>query len=230
MASGGTLLTPPTPNQILFARNFLLAVNKNKELQAQNLIISPAGARSALTLVFMGAGGKTADELRSGLMLGPAKKIAIAKQHAEFISNDCVCNEKGVSIRLATGLYVRHDQDVHPEFVAQAEEFFNTQANTLNFVDAVGSMHQVNSWLQRQTFNTVCNLLTADAFSLESKIFLVNTLYFRARWAKSFSVQNTELGDFTISSAQKMQVPMMRQYCFNCTFRSASSALASLRR
>ncbi|EDW08092.1 serine protease inhibitor 42Dd [Drosophila mojavensis] len=211
MAHGGPLLTPPTPNQILFARNFLRVVNKNEELRAQNLLISPAGARSALTLVFMAAGGKTASELRSGLMLGPAKKMAIAKQHAESISKDCVCNEKGASIRLATGLYITNEQDLHPNFNSQAGEFFNTRADTLNFLDAVGSMHQVNSWLQRQTFNTVHKLLTPDAFTLESRIFLVNTVYFRAKWTKRFPEKNTMLGDFTISAEQKMQLPMMRQ-------------------
>ncbi|XP_064540724.1 serine protease inhibitor 42Dd [Drosophila montana] len=211
MASGGTIIPPPSLSQIFFARNIFRALNEEEEIRANNLIISPTAARSAMTLVFMGAGGKCADELRSGLILGHAKKLEIAKQHAEFISNDCVCNDKGVSMRIATGLYVKQDQELCPDFNLQAGEFFNTQADTLNFADAEGAMRQVNKWLERQTFNTVRDLLTPASFNVESNVILVNSLYFRAKWAKQFSVAHTSLADFAISEEQKMQLPMMRQ-------------------
>ncbi|EDW58701.1 serine protease inhibitor 42Dd [Drosophila virilis] len=211
MASGGTIIPPPSLSQIFFARNFFRALNEEEEVRVNNLIISPTAARSAMTLVFMGAGGKCADELRSGLILGFAKKLEIAKQHAEFISKDCVCSDKGVSMRIATGLYVKQDQELRPDFNLQAGEFFNTQADSLNFADAEGAMRQVNKWLERQTFNTVRDLLTPASFNVESNVILVNSLYFRAKWTKQFSVERTSLGDFAISEEQKMQLPMMRQ-------------------
>lgn len=211
MASGGTIIPPPSLSQIFFARNFFRALNEEEEVRVNNLIISPTAARSAMTLVFMGAGGKCADELRSGLILGFAKKLEIAKQHAEFISKDCVCSDKGVSMRIATGLYVKQDQELRPDFNLQAGEFFNTQADALNFADAEGAVRQVNKWLERQTFNTVRDLLTPASFNVESNVILVNSLYFRAKWTKQFSVERTSLGDFAISEEQKMQLPMMRQ-------------------
>ncbi|KAL7736203.1 hypothetical protein ACLKA6_003743 [Drosophila palustris] len=211
MASGGAIIPPPTPSSLLFARNLFRALNEPEEIRAKNIIVSPTAARSAMTLVFMAAGGKTADELRSGLLLGTDMKLEIAKQHAEFLSKECVCGDKGVSMRPATGLFVNNHLDLVPDFNMQAMEYFNTQADTLNFCDAQNALRHVNKWIERQTFHTIRDLFSPASFSQETSIILVNSLYFRGKWAKRFSVERTSLDDFWINDNQRMQVLMMRQ-------------------
>ncbi|KAH8371667.1 hypothetical protein KR093_008407 [Drosophila rubida] len=210
MASGGSLI-PPTPDSILFARNLFQALNDSTELRAKNHMVSPAGARSALTLVFMGAGVKSAEELRSGLLLGKAKKLEIAQQHAEFMSKECVCSEKGASMRLATGLFVNNLLELQADFSSQALEFFNVKPDTLSFVDGQSAMQHVNKWLQKHTFQTIRDLFTPAIFTPEASVVLVNSIYFRAKWAKRFAPQHTLLDDFWINDSQRMQLPMMRQ-------------------
>ncbi|XP_060656321.1 serine protease inhibitor 42Dd [Drosophila nasuta] len=210
MASGGTI-KPPPHSSICFARNLFQALSKSPELSAKNHMVSPAAARSALTLVFMGAGVKSAEELRRGLLLGSAKKVEIAEQHAEVMSKECVCNEKGVSMRLATGLFVKDDLELLPDFNAKALEFFNVQADTLNFLDAQSAMQHVNKWIASQTFHTIRNPFSPATFSVESSVLLVNSVYFRARWAKRFAVEHSTLDDFWINPKQRMQLTMMRQ-------------------
>ncbi|ALC40702.1 Spn47C [Drosophila busckii] len=211
MAAAGTVLPPLSATPMVFARNFFRALNEADEAQVTNLINSPAAARSGLTLIFMAAGGKSADELRQGLLLGAGKKLDIAKQHADFWSKECTCSDKGVALRLANGLYVQHDQQLQPQFNVQSQEFFNATAQALNFTDAEAAMRQVNNWLELQTFHTVRDLLSPAVFHAESSVILVNSLYFRAKWANGFSLERTALGDFWINEAQRMQLNMMRQ-------------------
>ncbi|XP_041448852.1 serine protease inhibitor 42Dd isoform X2 [Drosophila obscura] len=209
MAAAGTTAPSLSASPIVFARNLFRALNE--ESPKVNLVISPAAARSALTLVFMGAGGKSADELRSVLMLGAAGKNEIAKQHAEFWSKECTCSEKGAALRLVTRLYVNDDLPLRPDFNLKAVEFFNAQADALNYSDADASMRQVNKWLELQTFHTVRNLLTPATFNPESSVILVNSIYFRAKWAKRFSMDRTAPEDFWINPTQRMELAMMRQ-------------------
>ncbi|EDW05108.1 GH23432 [Drosophila grimshawi] len=211
MAAGGNKTSPQSPSPVIFARNFFRALNDSGAVNGNNLIVSPVAARSAMTLVLMGSGGKSADELRSGLLLGTVRKLEIARQHAEFLNTDCVCNPKGVSMRLATGLYVKHDQQLHADFNLKAVQFFNAQADGLNFADAAAAMQHVNKWLERQTFYTVRHLLSPASFNPNSSVILVNSLYFRAKWATRFSVERTAIDDFRINQNQRMMVPMMRQ-------------------
>ncbi|XP_017037047.2 serine protease inhibitor 42Dd [Drosophila kikkawai] len=209
MASGGTTAPSLSASPIVFARNLFRAINE--DAPPMNLLVSPAAARSAMTLVFMGAGGKSADELRSNLILGAAKKQEIAKQHAETWSRECSCAEKGVALQLVTRLYVDEEVNVRPDFNPQAEEFFNATADSLNYTDAEGSTKKVNKWLEKQTFYTVRNFLTPEVFNTESSVILVNSLFFRAKWSHGFPLDATSLGDFWINPRQRMEVNMMRQ-------------------
>lgn len=209
MASGGTTAPSLSASPIVFARNLFRAINE--DAPPKNLMVSPAAARSAMTLVFMGAGGKSADELRSNLILGAAKKPEIARQHAEAWSRECTCSSTGVALRLVTRLYVDEEVDLRPDFNPQAEEFFNASADALNFLDAEASTKKVNRWLEKQTFYTVRNLLTPAVFNPESSVILVNSLFFRAKWANAFPLDATAMGDFWINPRQRMEVNMMRQ-------------------
>ncbi|KAH8291509.1 hypothetical protein KR054_012300 [Drosophila jambulina] len=209
MASGGTTAPSLAASPIVFARNLFRAINE--DAPPMNIMVSPAAARSAMTLVFMGAGGKSADELRSNLILGAAKKPEIARQHAESWSQECSCAEKGVALQLVTRLYVDEEVDLRPEFNPQAEEFFNASTDSLNYLDAEGSTKKANKWLEKQTFYTVRNFLTPEVFNPDSSVILANSLFFRAKWTKGFPLDATALGDFWINPRQRMEVNMMRQ-------------------
>ncbi|EDW72513.1 uncharacterized protein Dwil_GK20662, isoform B [Drosophila willistoni] len=209
MTSSGTIAPSLAASPIVFARNLFRAINVESPMV--NMVISPAAARSAMTLVFMAASGKSADELRSVIILGVDIKEDIAKRNADFWSKECVCSDHGVGLRLATRIYVKDDQKLRPEFNLQAVEFFNAQADALNFTNNIESMKEVNKWLEKQTFHTVRNLLTPVAFNPETSVILVNSLYFRAKWSKRFPMQRTVTDDFWINSKQRMEIPMMRQ-------------------
>ncbi|XP_030384341.1 serine protease inhibitor 42Dd [Scaptodrosophila lebanonensis] len=209
MAAAGTILPPISASPIVFARKFFRAINEEEPLV--NMVVSPAAARSGLTLAFMGAHGKAAEELRAGLLLGVAKKPVIAKRHAEFWSKECTCSDRGVAMRLATRLYVKDDEQLQPNFNQTAAEFFNAQADVLNLTNVDDAANRVNKWLEMQTFHTVRNLLTPAAFNDETSVILVNSLYFRAKWDKRFPSERTKLKDFWINPEQRMEIQMMRQ-------------------
>ncbi|EDW90055.1 serine protease inhibitor 42Dd [Drosophila yakuba] len=209
MASGGTTAPSLSASPIVFARNLFRALND--EVPPVNMMVSPAAARSAMTLVFMGAGGKSADELRSKLILGVSNKSEVAKQHAESWSDECSCAKRGVAMRLVTRLYVNEEEKIRTDFNSMALEFFNAEADSLNYLNPEDSVKKVNKWLEKQTFYTVRNLFTPDVFNPDASVILVNSLFFRAKWDKIFPLQLTKVEDFWINPRQRMELPMMRQ-------------------
>ncbi|XP_039483890.1 serine protease inhibitor 42Dd [Drosophila santomea] len=208
MASGGTTAPSLSASPIVFARNLFRALND--EVPPVNMMVSPAAAR-AMTLVFMGAGGKSADELRSKLILGVSNKSEVAKQHAESWSDECSCAKRGVAMRLVTRLYVNEEEKIRTDFNSMALEFFNAEADSLNYLNPEDSVKKVNKWLEKQTFYTVRNLFTPEVFNPDASVILVNSLFFRAKWDKIFPLQLTKVEDFWINPRQRMELPMMRQ-------------------
>lgn len=217
MAAAGTILPPKNLSAVFFAKNLFSAIKEADEVKG-NFIVSPAAARSAMTLIFMAAAGKSADELRSGLILGPAKKLDIAKEHADSLADDCVCNKKGVAMRVVTRLFVKNNQELRDDFNITAEDFFNAAVDTLDFTNGEKALRQANRWLELQTFDTVHNLLSPMYFSPPSSVVLANSLYFSAKWAIPFREKYTLLDDFWINKKQRMQVNMMRKVCISSTW------------
>lgn len=209
MAAAGTILPPKSLSAVFFAKNLFSAIQAD-EVKG-NFIVSPAAARSAMTLIFMAAAGKSADELRSGLILGPVKKLDIAKEHADSLADDCVCNKKSVALRVVTRLFVKNNLELRDDFNLIAEDFFNAAVDTLDFTNGEKALRQANRWLELQTFDTVHNLLSPTYFSPLSSVVLANSLYFSAKWAIPFREKYTLMDDFWINKKQRMQVNMMRQ-------------------
>ncbi|XP_017124343.1 serine protease inhibitor 42Dd [Drosophila elegans] len=209
MASGGTTAPSLSASPIVFARNLFRALNDDGP--PVNLMVSPAAARSAMTLVFMGAAGKSADELRSKLILGVGNKSQIAEHHAESWSEECACVKRGVALRLVTRLYFNEEEKILPGFNNRAMEFFNAQADPLNYLSPEDSVKKVNKWLEKQTFYTMHNQIRPEIFNPESSVILINSLFFRAKWDKVFPGQLTQLDDFWINPLQRMELPMMQQ-------------------
>ncbi|XP_017039090.1 serine protease inhibitor 42Dd [Drosophila ficusphila] len=209
MASGGTTAPPLSASPIVFARNLFRVLNE--ENPPKNMMVSPAAARSAMTLVFMGAGGKSMEELRSKLILGAANKTEIAKQNMETWIDECSCAKKGVILKLVTRLYVNSEDKIRPEFNTKAMDFFNAQVDPLNYLQPEDAVKKVNKWLEKQTFYTVRNLFTPEDINPDSSVMLVSSLFFRAKWAKIFPVENTKVDDFWINPRQRMELPMMQQ-------------------
>jgi serpin B len=67
----------------------------------------------------------------------------------------------------------------------------------------------INHWVEQKTQDMIQELLKPDNLNKDSKLVLVNAIYFRSLWALPFPADQTKKEPFHASNGKTVQVPMM---------------------
>lgn len=81
----------------------------------------------------------------------------------------------------------------------------------MNFMkDHDGSRREINGWVEKQTQKRIRDLIPQRGLSADTRLVLVNALYFKAAWQSDFKVQATAPMPFHANGAKStVQVPTM---------------------
>lgn len=70
---------------------------------------------------------------------------------------------------------------------------------------------EINDWVGRKTAGKIPELIPRGLLAPETRLVLVNAIYFKGRWARAFDRQATTPALFTEAGAPPSQVAFMRQ-------------------
>jgi serpin B len=81
----------------------------------------------------------------------------------------------------------------------------------MNFMkDHDGERQEINGWVEKQTQKRIRDLIPEGGLSADTRLVLVNALYFKAAWSDDFNVQATAPKPFHANGAKStVQVPTM---------------------
>ena len=174
----------------------------------ENKFISPYSIDGAFGMVYCGAKGSTADEIRKtlGLPADPAACGAffesLTKQYAEAEKTE---------ILVSNSVWTDTKQNVLPEFTEMIKTYYGGAFYKEDFGQSAKVAAKINAYVEARTKNMIKNLLTPDFFSKDTSMVLLNTLYFEAKWAKAFPKDNTKPMTFHQFGGKEKEVQMMYQ-------------------
>uniref|UniRef100_A0A1A8ET43 Leukocyte elastase inhibitor n=1 Tax=Nothobranchius korthausae TaxID=1143690 RepID=A0A1A8ET43_9TELE len=172
-----------------------------------NIFVSPLSISSALAMVYLGAKGSTAAQMAKVLSFGSGV-------HADFQTLNADINSPSASyiLRLANRLYGEKTTSFLPKFLEDTNKFYQA---TLEAVDFIGSPEscraEINSWVEQQTENKIKDLLKPGMVTPNTRLALVNAIYFKGNWLNRFDVANTKEMPFKINQNESKTVQMMYQ-------------------
>jgi serpin B len=173
-----------------------------------NMFISPYSIDGAFGMVYCGAKGTTADEIRKTLGL-PADPAAcgtffngLAKQYAEAEKTE---------ILVSNSVWTDTDQNVLPGFAEMIRKYYGGAFYKEDFGQSAKVAAKINAYVESKTKNMIKDLLTPDFFSKDTSMVLLNTLYFEAKWARPFPKDDTKPMAFTQFGGTEKEVRMMYQ-------------------
>ncbi|XP_049544533.1 antichymotrypsin-2-like [Anopheles darlingi] len=186
------------------------AIHLYKQVSAQagggNVVISPFSIAASLSLVAMGAGGLTAEEMFGGLRYGKAdRKEQVADWYGRLMRQ--LANDS--SIAVANTLYVKEGYNVKRSFHDVATGSFQSEVHELNFAQNEAAAKTINNWVEKQTSNKIKDLIAPDMLDEFTRMVLVNAVHFKGTWKYQFNVTNTRPMPFWISDAKSQDIPMM---------------------
>jgi len=178
--------------------------SKASEGQTSNIILSPFSIHMAVSLAYMGANGKTADEMKTGLKLQESKE-----KTAEQINELIKPLQNNTMLKVANKVYVMESYHVTPFFNDIARTKFHSESETVDFARTVESAGKINRWVEDHTNKKIQNLISPDSLSSDTRMVLVNAIYFKGFWEHKFITERTKKEKFYTNDKDSIDVDMM---------------------
>jgi serpin B len=179
--------------------NYEIQTHNNK-----NIVISPLSLNTVLAMTQNGAANKTKEEILSALELNGINDSIINENYQKIIAN--FNSLKSVNVKMADSIWIQKNIKLRDDFKSIGRdnyeaEIYNVDFNKSTTVDAI------NNWVSDKTAGKIKKLNT----NLDNvTMVLINTIYFKGKWAESFIEKNTTKEVFNLSDGSMVNVDMMR--------------------
>lgn len=176
-----------------------------------NVIYSPMSIESVLSLGMLGASGQTKSQMKQTLNYHPDendREIEVKYQNL----TDKVRSTSG--LKVANKIYISKRGQLRPNF-NQIAKSFDSEVDKLDFEQAISSANTINKWVEDHTNNKIKNLIDSSLLNNETRILIVNAIYFKANWDLKFDPAKTTKTAFFTDKTRSSEIDMMHM---NVTF------------
>ncbi|XP_039749237.1 serine protease inhibitor 3/4-like [Pararge aegeria] len=186
-----------------FASKMLYEVAKiNTE---KSFAISPFSVLTPLALLSIAARDTTRDELWEAIGTNDDNST----KEIFTLANDRVKSLKGVTVKMASKLYLALNYDVYTDFGVGRWDSFGSELQNIDFDQNVKAAQEVNAWVEKQTNNHIKDIVSADDVDLYTRALLVDVFYFKGQWKDQFEKSLTREKDFHVNNKDTKKVSMM---------------------
>ena len=176
---------------------------KLKKLEG-NLFFSPFSIFTALAMVYAGARGLTESQIKEMLHI----TLDQTRFHSEYKKLLRIFQREGDSeIHLANLLAIQEDYKLLEKYTWTIDDNYNGTTMKLNFKESANSCAKINSWVAKQTRDKIKDII--ESVDEKMGIVIANAIYFKGTWEILFKEKDTKDEPFTLTSGEKIEVPLM---------------------
>lgn len=178
-----------------------------------NLICSPLSLQYALAMTANGASGETLQEIIDFLGYGK-EGIDALNGYSKALLEQLPAVDLDVTLKVTDALLVNDMYPLQPSFQEIVEHNYYAAVDNMDFSDPEPVAARINEWADRNTNGFIDKLLDVDDVSADAAAYIMNALYFKAKWAGSknnpmFEKRYTRHEDFHIQGGNTVKVKMM---------------------
>ena len=171
----------------------------------QNLVFSPFSISTVMAMLSIGARGETLKQIEKGLFFPPSHTL-----QAEYKNTiPAIRSTDDFTIEIANKVFVKKDFFILRNFQEILRKSFHSDIENMDFGDSEAAADIINDWVEDRTRDKVKDLIQPDMINEDTRLILVNAIYFKSNWAKKFD--RTEPMKFQISPSSNVEVSMMRK-------------------
>lgn len=115
-----------------------------------------------------------------------------------------------LALNVANRVYVQEEFKIKSQFADIAATKFHSGAEPINFSEKVESAKKINRWVETNTHDKIKDLIQPDGLTVDTRLVLVNVVYFKDLWAHNFHKSSTKQGIFYINDKDTVIAQYMR--------------------
>ncbi|XP_023247758.1 alaserpin-like, partial [Copidosoma floridanum] len=159
-----------------------------------NFVSSGLSAHTVLSMAAYGADGSSAQEMRKTLHLPVNDSHKVDK----------------VTLEVANRIYIAKNMKVREEFKRLAIDPFRTEAAEMDVTSPKETVKMINDWVAEKTHQKIKDLMQEDDIRADTRMTLLNAIYFKANWYTAFNQKDTRDETFHLGETSEVKVPMMQ--------------------
>jgi serpin B len=201
-------------NQIAKANNaFAIDLYKNLAKEPGNLVMSPFSIDTALTMTYAGARGNTAKQMADVLHFANGDTNVHARFSA-LLKNLRDTNTLGSQLDIANALWAQKGYGFLPSYLAFLHDQYDADLNQFEPVafdsaKKAALRKQINGWVKGKTHDKIKEIVPTSLPSDDTRLILVNAIYFKGLWVTPFDKKLTKDAPFHVSAGESVSVPTM---------------------
>ena len=205
---------PTAPNNIesLAGGNTAFALDLYARLKTVdgNLFLSPYSISTCLAMTFAGARGDTATQMAQTLHFGTNQNQLAASFNELQEQLNQEQEKNGMELDFANGIWAQKDHVFLAAFLDVARQSYGANLRQIDFrTRSETARTEINDWVGHETKGKITDLIQPGVVNPATQLVLVNAIYFKGQWAREFDKQNTANAPFSVTSTQKLPVPLM---------------------
>jgi serpin B len=182
-------------------REFALSEGTDK-----NICFSPFSISSAFAMTYAGAAGSTAGEMKKFLHY----EDGVHDSNAALIKGLTGTPEGSGRLLIANSIWPQRDYRLLPSFTDLLKRAYDVEVRPVDYKKNMEqSRLEINKWVMDHTMDKIKDILPPNSVNRESRLVLVNAVYFKAPWLNEFSPGATLDADFFAADGRQT-VRMMR--------------------
>ncbi|CAK9799753.1 unnamed protein product [Anthophora quadrimaculata] len=179
-----------------------------KELSSTNvgnIVTSPLSIHMILSHLSHGAESLTLTEFTKTLCHRDKDSI---KEGYKLLTAQL--NElNNVKLYIANAMYIQDEFEVLTEFLTIGKEVYLSEVSKVDFKHNIDVAEKINTWVKEKTNNKIFDLVSSGDFNENTKLVLINAIYFNGSWLHKFNAKDTQDKIFHVTKNKKKLVPTM---------------------
>uniref|UniRef100_T1IPY1 Serpin domain-containing protein n=1 Tax=Strigamia maritima TaxID=126957 RepID=T1IPY1_STRMM len=173
-----------------------------------NVLLSPFSVASVLALTLEGARGDTASQMLRVLHWNTLDTPGVRESIRDALSSMNRATRSYV-LAVANRVFLQNGYDVLPNFRHNLRRYHLSDVQSLDFSRADSATKAINSWAARATRNRISELMSSGSVDRQTRLLLMNAVYFKGDWTTQFDAERTQLRPFFPTPTNEISTPMM---------------------
>jgi serpin B len=191
--------------------DFALALYRQLLRGASNLFFSPFSIRMALAMTYVGARGETAAQMGKALRL-PSSNETRPMDFAEVARRLDVADGAKYELAVANSLWAQEGAPLQTTFLELVSRHYHGELHLVDFRRGSDpSRLAINAWVESKTKGRITDLIPAGGVTDDTRMVIVNAVYFKGRWALEFDETATSDEPFYLEGGGQVRAPLMHQ-------------------
>lgn len=163
-------------------------------------------ARS-LALLSQGANGETYAQIKSSLHLelGKVKTANQFRRRTRLLKR----GTRKTTLSFASRIYVQQGYSINRSFQEIATQKFMSRVDNVNFANNYDASRTINNFVENKTKGKIRELIKPSMLNADTRVVLVNAIYFKGDWEHKFEAKRTRKSEFHMNGIESIQTDFM---------------------